>query len=408
MNEKIHKTGLAIIGSGLASVNVIKELRKAGDTRPVTVVTEEAGHFYSKPMLSNALSKSKTPDSLPVQAAEAFSTQYDINLRAWTRVTSLDLAQKSLRYELHNGSAEVLVWEQLVFAVGAEPVSLEQVGATVEAPVHTVNQLSDYAQFYQALTSLAQVRGVDRVRIGIVGSGLIGCEFANDLANQGYQVSVVDVADRPMARLLPPELSEILASALSTLGVQWHWSQSVSRISQMEERVNLETAEGADLEVDLVLSAIGLKPNVTLAQSAGLSCGPGIHVDQFLRTSHPDIYALGDCATVCGISMQYVLPLMSSARALAKSLAGNLTPVVYPAMPVVVKTPACPVVVAIPPGDPNKASWRVSGEGINLQAMLMGDDDRMLGFALTGEKVKEKGALAKTLPDWLPEPAGLQ
>lgn len=410
----MKKTDLAIIGSGLSALNLIKELRKAGDQRHITVLTVEAGHFYSKPMLSNALSKSKTPESLPVQTAQTFAEQFKIELLAHSEVLSLDLAQQSLCYraagEHKEGASQTLEWATLVLAMGAVPVALSSVGVDVQAPVFTVNQLSEYEHFYQQLTAMTAQRGAANVRVGIIGSGLIGCEFANDLANQGYPVTVVDVADRPMARMLPAELSTALAERLAALGVQWLWSQSVSRIRAIDAEANVEneasgvvveTAQGASLEVDLVLSAIGLQPNVALAQAAGLTCGPGVHVDQMLQTSHSAVYALGDCAIVAGISLQYVLPLMTCARSLAKTLMGQVTPVGYPAMPVVVKTPACPTVVAIPPTVPSDAQWRVHGEGIDLTATLVGSDQQVLGFALMGDAIKQKNILAKELPDWL-------
>lgn len=403
----MRKTDLAIIGSGLASVNLIKELRKAGDDRHITVITQEAGHFYSKPMLSNALSKSKTPSSLPVQMAEAFAAQYQVTLLPQTRVTRLDVSEKALAYCAQadadtESSTQTLSWGQLVLAMGAEPVSLAQVGATVSAPVYTVNQLSEYEQFYTALTQLIAERGAAQTHVGIVGSGLIGCEFANDLANQGVQVSVLDVADRPMARLLPPALSQALGSALSDLGVRWYGSQTVSQVHVSSQALTIETREGLTLPVDLVLSAIGLRPNVAVAEAAGLACGPGVQVDQTLRTSHPDVFALGDCATVAGVSLQYVLPLMACARALAKTLCGSPTPVQYPAMPVVVKTPACPTVVAIPPDDLSDTQWQISGDGADLKALLLDAQDQLLGFALMGKAVAEKNTLAKDLPAWLP------
>lgn len=419
------KTDLAIVGSGLAALNLVKELRKAGDERHIAVITKEQGHFYSKPMLSNALSKAKTPENLPVQGADAFADQFKVQLLANSSVMSFDLAQKTLLVKAEalgevtsdadNAVAEQSIkWSQLVLAVGAEPVSLANVGVEVSAPVYTVNQLSEYAEFHQALMALTADRGAENVRVGIVGSGLIGCEFANDLANQGYQVSVIDMTDRPMARLLPPALSAELGQSLTDLGVQWHWSQSVSRVSALSNGasdgqasntqphpVRIETAQGLSVEVDLVLSAIGLKPNTTLAQTAGLQCGPGIQVDATLKASHPDVYALGDCATVGGVSLQYVLPLMASARSLAKTLMGQETQVVYPAMPVVVKTPACPTVVAIPPTVPAEAEWQIIGEGRDLSATLLDAEGQTIGFALIGDAVKQKNVLAKSLPAWL-------
>jgi rubredoxin-NAD+ reductase len=134
-----------------------------------------------------------------------------------------------------------------------------------------------------------------------------------------------------------------------------------------------------------------------LAQAAGLNVERGVVVDRELRTSHENIYALGDCAEVEGQNLMYVMPLMACARALAQTLAGKPTAVTYGPMPVTVKTPACPLVVALI----NKGAqgqWKVEGNGRDIKALCIDSDGKLLGYALTGAAVGEKLSLNKQLP----------
>ena len=138
-----------------------------------------------------------------------------------------------------------------------------------------------------------------------------------------------------------------------------------------------------------------------MAKEAGLRTNRGILTDRTLRTSAEDIYALGDCAEVEGHVLPYVLPLMASARALAKTLAGEETAVSYGVMPVTIKTPACPVVVCPPPAD-SEGEWEVTQQENDVTALFRGADGTLLGYALTGEAVKEKLKLNKELPALMP------
>jgi rubredoxin-NAD+ reductase len=147
----------------------------------------------------------------------------------------------------------------------------------------------------------------------------------------------------------------------------------------------------------VVVSAIGLRPRVDLAAAAGLQVNRGIMVDRHLKTSHANIYALGDCAEVDGLNLLYVMPLMSCARALAQTLSGNPTAVTYGPMPITVKTPVCPLVVSPPPRGA-EGIWTVEGQGADIKVLCRDAAGKLLGYALTGAAVMEKLALNKELP----------
>ena len=123
----------------------------------------------------------------------------------------------------------------------------------------------------------------------------------------------------------------------------------------------------------------------------------GIVTDRHLRTSAANVFAMGDCAEVAGHVLVYVAPLMAAARALAATLAGEPTAVSYPAMPVAIKTPACPIVVS-PPAKDAQGDWHFEGEAPDIKALFRSEAGDLLGFALTGQAVKERMALSKELP----------
>ena len=279
---------------------------------------------------------------------------------------------------------------KLVLATGADPRRL-QVAGDGASEVLSINDLDDYARFRNALVRCRSV--------AILGAGLIGCEFANDLAGAGYAVDLIDPAATPLARLLPREVGEIFARGLGRGGVRFHAGRGVNRIDRLTQGYRLCFTEGEPIDADLVVSAIGLVPRTTLAAEAGLEIDQGIRTDAWCRTSAPDIYALGDCAAIDGKVQPYVLPIMHAARALARTLAGEPTRVAFPVMPITVKTPVSPAVVVPPEGE---GAWSLE-IGAHAAAHAARADcryaasDRPLGFALLGAAVEGKAALVKAM-----------
>lgn len=297
-------------------------------------------------------------------------------------VEAVDTAGRTLR-----AGGALLRYSKLVLALGADPIVLPLAGDAAQA-VLRVNDLADYARFRAAIEG--------KKTVALLGAGLIGCEFANDLATAGYRVHVIDPAPRPLARLLPEALAQQLQQALAAAGVVWHLGTTARAVSRNAAALRVDLADGTALEADAVLSAVGLRPRTQLAQRAGLRVNRGIVTDRLLQTSAADVYALGDCAEVDGQTLPYVLPLMQAARALAQTLAGKPTAVAYPAMPVVVKTPALPLVVCPPSALPGAWIYAEHAHGIEARFEDAGGD--LLGFALTGAAIARKQALTKLAP----------
>lgn len=374
---------IVIVGTGLSGYSLAKEIRKQDKDIPIVMVTADDGYSYSKPMLSTGFTKGKEADELAQASAEAMVEQLNLQLRTYTTVTGIDPGA----HELVLGD-ERLGYSKLVLAWGADVIRLSIAGDGHER-VFSINDLMDYRVFRKALKG--------KKRVAIMGAGLIGCEFANDLRNGDVDVDVIAPSDALMPGLLPPAAAAAVRDGLEGLGVRFHLETVVEHIANSGEGVRLTLANGEELDSDLVISAVGLRPRTELAAAAGLETQRGIVVNRALETSMPDVYALGDCAEVDGHVLLYVLPLMACARALAKTLVSERTEVKYGTMPVMVKTPCCPTAVCPPPANAS-GNWEVDADGQDVRALFKSESGEVLGFAVTGGYAMEKQALSKEVP----------
>lgn len=374
---------IVIVGTGLSGYSLVREFRKLDKDTPIVMVTADDGVSYSKPMLSTGFTKDKDAQGLAQADTEAMASQLGIEVRTYTTVTGIDADN----HELVLGDQR-LGYRKLVLAWGADVIRLNLAGDGLDR-VHSINDLTDYRAFRQALDG--------GKRVAIMGAGLIGCEFANDLCNGGYQVDVIAPDAAVMPSLLPEPAARAVQHELTELGVRFHLGTVVDRVDHATGGVRLALANGDTLEADLVLSAVGLRPRTELAKAAGLDVGRGIKVNRALETSADDVYALGDCAEVDGQVLLYVLPLMAGARALAKTLTGERTEVRYGTMPIMIKTPCCPTAVCPPPLGAD-GDWQVEQDGSDVKALFTSPAGEVLGFAVTGRFAVEKQTLAREVP----------
>ncbi len=384
MSATVAQHPIVIIGSGLAGYNVAREFRKLNSEAELVIIADDDAVFYSKPMLSNALAKNKTPHELAIADAEKMASDLNAKILQHTRIDKID-TENHVVFTSENKAIE---YSQLVLALGASAIQLPLPGNAADK-IYRVNDLSSYARFREAI--------VDKKKIAIIGAGLIGCEFANDLVLTGYDVSVLDLADLPLNQLLPQQAGEFLKNALAEQGVNWLLGNKTKQINFTESVFNIDLESGDSFDVDVVLSAVGLRPNSQVAIEAGIEVNRGIVVNENLETNKQDIYALGDCAEVAGLLLPYVMPLMNSARAVAKSLNGEKTKVIYPAMPVMVKTPSCSVVVA-PAAKGIEGEWSIEQDDQGVHAQYFDKEGKLQGFALVGKAVEDKQRLTKVLP----------
>lgn len=374
---------VVIVGTGLAGYNLAREFRKLDGETPLLLITADDGRSYSKPMLSTGFGKNKDADGLSMAEPGAMAEQLKAEIRTHTRISGIDPGHKRLWI-----GEEAVSYRDLILAWGAETVRVPIEGDGGDL-VFPINDLEDYARFRAAAAG--------KRRVLLLGAGLIGCEFANDLILGGYEVQLVAPCEQVMPTLLHPAAAAAVQAGLESLGARFHLGPVLTRLQKVADGLEAHLSDGQVVPCDVVVSAIGLRPRIDLAAAAGIQTNRGVVVDRHLQTSHANIYALGDCAEVDGLNLLYVMPLMSCARALAQTLAGNPTVVNYGPMPITVKTPVCPLVVSPPPRG-REGVWTVEGQGADVKVLCHDAEGQLLGYALTGAAVMEKLALNKQLP----------
>ena len=377
---------ILVIGSGFAAQQLIKSLRKLDAHQPIRLITADSGDEYNKPDLSHVMSRGSSAAAMTRQSGSEFAEQQRITLVPHCPVLGIDPARRTVL----TAQGE-FAYGQLVLATGASALRPPIPGAE---QLVTLNSQQEYAAVEERLQH-AQ-------RILVLGAGLIGCELAMDMASSGRQVTLVDLASSPLSALLPAMLSQPLHQALLAQGVSLQLGLGIREIALHDPQrpdagCRVILSDGRISEQDLVISAIGLKPNTQLAQAAGLSVGRGIQVDAGLRSSDPHIYALGDCAEWQGQLLPFLQPILLGANALAKTLLGAPTALTLPPMLVKVKTPLYPLQLAgRTRGDDLTWQCRWNQQGVVAEAR--GENGELCGFVVGGDQMSAAFALLRQLP----------
>jgi rubredoxin-NAD+ reductase len=367
---------VVIIGSGMAAYGVAREFRKLDKTTPLLMVSGDGGGSYAKPMLSNAFALGKEAAQLVSHSAEQMAATLGATVLVHTEVVAIDSAARTIE----TAKGERIAYNQLVLAVGAQPIRIP-LGGDAAHHVLSVNNIDDYALMRERLA------GIERpARVAILGAGLIGCEFADDLVAGGHQVTLIDPNPRPLAALAAPALSSALTLAWRDLPITLKLGTTAASVHQDEDSLRVALADGASVAADVVLSAVGLRPSIALAQASGLETRRGIVIDGFGQTSAPGIYALGDCAEYStgtgGAVLPYIAPLLTAARAIGATLAGTPTPIELKADAVLVKTPSCKLALAPPPVG-SRGEWVSAADGERTISRFVDELGVMRGFGLS-------------------------
>lgn len=318
--------GIVILGAGQGGLQVATSLRDDGYRGPIRLVGEEPGLPYQRPPLSKAYLAGKVhAGGLDLRTADFFRER-EIGLLAPERALGIDRSARTVA--LASGGA--LPYDHLVLATGSRNRLLTVPGAGLDGVFYL--RLRTEADLIRG--RLAQAR-----RVVVVGAGFIGLEFASLAASLGLEVTVVEAADRPMARSLSVPMSEHFRQAHEAAGLRLLFGTAVAGVTGKDSRASgAETASGAHLPADLVLVGIGVVPNVELAAEAGLAVENGVRVDEYLSTQDEAISAVGDCASYPSpfaggrrIRLESVQNAVDQGRCLAARLAGR--PAAYDAVP---------------------------------------------------------------------------
>lgn len=276
--------GIVVVGAGQAGFQLAASLREGGYREPITLVGDETALPYQRPPLSKAYLAGKTDREGLFLRQPGFFAEHAIIHRPGIRAVAIDRAAR----RLHLSDGDSLAYDHLVLATGARNRPLPVPGADLGG-VHQLRGLAD-ADALRAEIAAARA-------IVVVGAGFIGLEFAAVAATRGLSVTVIEAAERPMARAVSPEMGAFFRSAHEAMGVRFAFGAGVTAILGRDGRATgIALADGTELAADLVLIGIGVIPNRELAQEADLPAEDGVRVDAFLATPDSAIAAIGDCA----------------------------------------------------------------------------------------------------------------
>jgi len=391
-------SGIVIVGSGLAGYNLARELRRHDVKVPITLLTADTGDSYSKPMFSGAASHGQQPDDLVLASMESQAKFLGLKIHARTAVEEILVESRqvlcSRRGKLDYGS--------LVLATGASPLQVPLTG-TGAREVLGVHSLDDYRRWHAAVSALPPMSPVM-----VLGAGHVALEFACELIAMGMEPHIVAPDEWPLQSLLPEQIGMDVLGGLRQSGVEFHLGSMARRIDVLPEatvkdspvRYQVELSDGSHLRMGAVLVAVGMEPNIELAEQAGIATRKGILVDRSLRTSLSDVYALGDVAEIEGVYMPYVTPLIAEAKVLSEVLLGRPAQLRMTPPLVHIKCPLHALVVC-PPLRPVNGEWEIEVDSRGCAAYLRSEQGHLLGFALTRERIKDRLALqASLLPLW--------
>ncbi|MFP6685627.1 MAG: FAD-dependent oxidoreductase, partial [Polyangiaceae bacterium] len=304
------KRKLVCIGNGLVGTRAIDMLLDAapGDFE-LTVFGAERHLPYDRIALSSVLAGEKSATQIELHPRDWYA-EHGVRLFAGSQVSHIDREAKRVTA----ADGRVADYDVLLVATGSNPFMLPLPGADLPGVV-SFRDIDDVEQMIAASESYG--------RAVVIGGGLLGLEAAHGLMQRGMQVTVVHLMDKLMDRQLDDVAARLLREQLEQRGMTVRLEVSTERIVGEDRVTGIRFANGEEIATDLVVMAVGVRPNITLAQDAGLECGRGIVVDDVLRTSDRSIYAIGECAQHSGRTYGLVAPLYEMCRVWAKHMAGE-------------------------------------------------------------------------------------
>ena len=272
---------IVIVGASHASVQAIDTLRREGYAGRIVLVGDEPHLPYNRPPLSKKFLSGELERERLLLRSPQYYEQHAVETRLGVRVTAIDRSAQRLRL----GDGAEFNYEKLLLCVGSRPRLLEVPGADL-AGIHYLRTIADVDGIRAELPGAR--------RLVVVGAGYIGLEAAASARHLGLEVIVLETADRPMNRVVAPEISAFYVRRHGREGVSIHCDTAVKAFSG-DGRVRSVVCDDAEFPADLVIVGVGILPDVSLAAAAGIRCENGVWVDEQCRTSDPSVFAAGDC-----------------------------------------------------------------------------------------------------------------
>jgi len=306
----MQKMKLVVVGNGMAGMRTVEELLKiAPDLYDITVFGDEPYPNYNRIMLSPVLANEQTIDDIILNSREWYA-EHNITLHTSARINKIDRKNRVV-YAEDGTSAE---YDRLLLATGSKPFMPPIPGKDLEGvlgyrDIKDTNDMIAAAKKYKHAV--------------VVGGGLLGLEAANGLSIQGMDVTVIHRNEWLLEKQLDKTAGFMLQKSLEEKGLKFHLSTNTQTIEGDENgRVKaVKFKEGFELPADLLVLAVGIRPNFALAESAGIHCDKGVVVNDTMQTFDPRIYAVGECVAHRGISYGLVAPLFEMAKVCATHLA---------------------------------------------------------------------------------------
>lgn len=310
---------LVIIGAGQAGFALAAKLRALKDTRPITILGAEDTLPYQRPPLSKKYLLGEMSFDRLLYRPEAWYGENDVEIRLSTPVEDIDRANKTVR--LFDGST--LAYETLAIATGSTPRRLPSTIGGDLGGVHTVRDKADADRLTDEMKPGR--------RLLIVGGGYIGLEAAAVARHLGLEVTLIEMADRILARVAAPATADAIRAIHQAHDVVIREKTGLVRLIGQDGRVKgAELSDGSVIDIDIVIAGIGVAPNDRLATDAGIETANGILVDAFARTSDPSVFAMGDCAVFDWkgrkVRLESVQNAVDQAEAAAAVMAGGAEP----------------------------------------------------------------------------------
>jgi len=302
-----------IVGAGHAAGQVVATLRQKKYDGKIVLIGDEEHYPYQRPPLSKKFLAGEMPAERLYVKPTSFYDDPDIDVRLSTRIASIDPAGRTVT----DSAGQQVEYDDLVIATGARVRKLDLPGSELPG-VHYLRNIQDVTSMQRAMKKGA--------RLVIIGGGYIGLEVAAVSATLGLQVTVVEMAERVMSRVVSEQVSDFYQAEHRLRGVDLLLSTGLTGFSGSESVDGVMLSDGSTVAADLVLIGVGVVPNVELAEDAGIHVDNGIRVDEQCRTSEPNIYAVGDCTNHPNNLLGRQLRLESVHNALeqAKTAASNI------------------------------------------------------------------------------------
>lgn len=306
---------ILIVGSGIAGISVAQALKELRGNDEVTIITRDSELSYHRPMLSHSIG-SDNLDLLVNRTFEQLRMQ-GIRVIDSAEVTHIDSDVQQVRYQ-KNAAQRSLAYDQLIMANGSSAFIPHEY-QFLRDDCFVLHSMEDLLRIRHAIQLLKQTKS--HLNVAILGAGAIGCELASEFHLYGAKVTLIHRNKLVADRLLDQEQSLSLTRHFQQIGIDLQLESAVKQAAVTGAGIELKVENDRVIGMyDMVILAFGFAPNISLAQTASIQCQRGIVVDSYLRTSAPNIFAIGDVAEVQGKVYQYIYPIWQQAQFLAEGM----------------------------------------------------------------------------------------